>query len=90
MSKKEKLKEKKKKVEEKRDRFQSIWYKTNLCEKCKQETGATHSTFQWIIIYIGFLLVIIPGLLLLAFWTPNTCKCCGAKYGKTNFPNQYK
>lgn len=83
---KEKEKELEIKAKEKIQKVQTIWYKTQICEKCNQETGSTHTLLQKIFIYFGFVLFVVPGILLYIFWKPSVCKCCGAQYNKTNFP----
>ncbi|MGL4342959.1 MAG: hypothetical protein ACRCRZ_00090 [Metamycoplasmataceae bacterium] len=69
-------------------KVQTLWYKTGKCEKCKQETGATYSLSQKIIIYICFLFFLIPGIIAWIIIKPKSCKCCGAIYNKTNFPQK--
>ncbi|MGL4184077.1 MAG: hypothetical protein ACRCRP_03015 [Metamycoplasmataceae bacterium] len=59
--------------------------RTEICEKCKQETGAAFSAFTKGLIYFGIITLLIPGILMYIFLKPNICKCCGAKYGKSNF-----
>ncbi|MGL5522039.1 MAG: hypothetical protein ACRDAW_02105 [Metamycoplasmataceae bacterium] len=78
------MKEKKNKVKRKKN-MAYLFNRTEMCEKCNQETGAAFSSFIKALIYLGFVTFLIPGILMYIFLKPNICKCCGAKYGKSNF-----